>query len=312
MSCLPVKEGDESVLHRQPDAKSCSCSNELCVCPFGRKKESGEICFHTEGGMECVPSVASYEDDGDAGRVDTASSQQQLPSRKKCEEIGGQPARPGGYRYVVSLELIKKDSRQFVCSGSLIASQIIVTAAHCMRQSHGRYWAIAGVVNRNVPEPAQQKRRVVEQIPHRNYYVLNNIPRNDVAVFIVYSPFIMNLYIQPINLEITPTDDLTVFVTGWGTLQDHLPAGDVLHYATAKITPRSQCLDYISDIDSRFMCATLVKGEGRSCLGDHGSGAMIGDSLTGIVSWLHTAEKEPVLVLTNVTIYKDFLTSYAN
>ncbi|XP_049948965.1 coagulation factor IX-like [Schistocerca serialis cubense] len=122
--------------------------------------------------MECVPSVASSEEDGDAGRVDTASSQQQLPSRKKCEEIGGQPARPGGYRYVVSLELIKKDSRQFVCSGSLIASQIIVTAAHCMRQSHGRYWAIAGVVNRNVPEPAQQKRRVVEQIPHRNYYVL--------------------------------------------------------------------------------------------------------------------------------------------
>ncbi|XP_049798766.1 coagulation factor IX-like [Schistocerca nitens] len=216
--------------------------------------------------MECIPPPKTTQDD-ELGRAGVAEdSVLQQPSLKKCDGIGGEPARPGSYRYVVSLELIEKSNKKFVCSGSLIASQFIMTAAHCVRESHGDYWAIAGVLNRTINEPTQQKRRVVEQIPHKNYFVRNNIPRNDVAVFIVYSPFIMNDYIQPINMEIAPTGNLFVFVTGWGTLKEHTPPGDVLRYATSKIMPRDECLKHIPELHDRSMCATPTHAESHGCL----------------------------------------------
>jgi len=81
--------------------------------------------------------------------------------------VGGEEAPPGNYPFIVSLNYIG----QHFCAGSIINSQWIVTAAHCVQAvpSLNNLKVIAGKHDISKKEKTEQTVKVTHAYVHENY-----------------------------------------------------------------------------------------------------------------------------------------------
>ncbi|XP_032401641.1 transmembrane protease serine 5 [Xiphophorus hellerii] len=209
--------------------------------------------------------------------------------------IGGVEAPLGRWPWQVSLYY----SNRHTCGGSIITSQWIVTAAHCVhnyRLPQVSSWVVyAGIVTRSSAKIAQHAGYVVEKIIYNENYN-HRSHDSDIALMKLQRPLNFSDTIRPICLP--PYDyDLPggkqCWISGWGyTRPDGVHSPDTLKEAPVPIISTKKCNSscmYNGEITPRMLCAGYTEGKVDACQGDSGGPLVCQDEnlwrLAGVVSW---------------------------
>ena len=130
--------------------------------------------------------------------------------------IGGTEAVEGRYPYVVSL----RDEYGHLCGGSLIAKDVVMTAAHCQVES---YTVVVGQHDMNESTDGEEL-NVKQDLPHPNYAITGD---EDFMLVFLDGAF-ENVDVVRLNYDSSvPAVGQEVTVMGWGDIQ----AGDAVSHA---------------------------------------------------------------------------------
>ncbi|KAL4428598.1 hypothetical protein ABPG77_008910 [Micractinium sp. CCAP 211/92] len=223
-------------------------------------------------------------------RADTAKD-----SGVQSAIVGGTRAPRGRYPWVASLR-VNNGSLAHFCGASLVAPQIVMTAAHCLVEANGS-WSVAMYsfpqvrlggweLNGGVYEAHEVLRACV----HESYNAVTNA--NDVALLLLNS----TSKLTPVKLPPSTPDPAVPNGTplrtlGWGALWQSGPlARNLMEVGLDSI---SNCNRWIprNQLDRSMVCAGSPRYGKDACQGDSG-GALFrpganasSDLQLGIVSW---------------------------
>ena len=206
--------------------------------------------------------------------------------------IGGGTAIEDRYPYAVSLS----DDIGHFCGGSLIARDVVLSAAHCDSGGDGNYNAVVG---RHAHDDNDgQELGVKKALPHPEYDWLNT--DNDFLLIFLNEAASDDINIVKLNGDAaTPDIGAAVTVMGWGDIdptdEGQMLASELMEVEVNTIT-NEECESsdgdygsYQGSITSNMLCA---KDAGEdSCQGDSGGPLIIrgGDASedvqVGVVSW---------------------------
>ena len=178
--------------------------------------------------------------------------------------VGGVPARKHEFPFMVYLG---------GCGGSLISSQHILTAAHCVNKVNKRnlrdFTVTLGEHDLGTTSEAQSLRRGVSAIiRHSNYGETHD---SDIAVVKLNEPVVFSSSIQPVGLVARGSDYTggLVTVAGWGTRYVGGQISNVLRKVQVRVVSWRSCRDaYGLDITNTMVCASSPGKD--SCQGDSG------------------------------------------
>ena len=212
--------------------------------------------------------------------------------------VGGQEADPGEWPWQVALVQsgASPGNGQF-CGGSLINSDWVVTAAHCVYTSDiNDLDVVAGIHDLVTPDTGFRRVALAEIIVHPGWD--NGTKDNDIALLRLAEPIAARaggggeLPIQYAVLPAASIGDLTgvtTTVTGWGNRDPNgtdFPAR--LHEVEVQVIANADCDDAYGNLTDNMLCAGVSGGGKDSCQGDSGGPLVYnqGDwKLVGIVSF---------------------------
>ena len=249
--------------------------------------------------QQCISTSASRSLLRKRENEDTADATADQPSttieQRKLDTriIGGDEAIEDQYTYMVSLA----DHIGHFCGGSLIAKDVILTAAHCRG---GTYDVVIGRhdVDDNDGEVIGMKR----DVPHPQYDP--STTDNDFMLVFLDSPVSSDNYdLVTLNKDSnTPSLSEEVTVMGWGVTSENGDLSDVLLEVDVNVISNNECdaaegnIDgyydsYNGQITNNMLCAREVGGGEDACQGDSGGPLVVKDSSAsrdvqvGVVSW---------------------------
>ncbi|XP_001866118.2 brachyurin [Culex quinquefasciatus] len=229
--------------------------------------------------------------------------------------VNGQEATPGQFPYQVFVDY-QRNGGSYSCGGSILNSNHILTAAHCVWRAEGGI-VIAGAHNRRIEEPTQQRIPFAKVYYHADY--TEQRFRNDIAVVRLIRHITFNNRVQPVLLPALGDNrqfaGLTGTVSGFGRLCDDCDSSDVLMYTSNTIVSNAECLAVWGNpesIQDQNLCLSTA-GETSTCQGDSGGPLTVMDGgrtmQVGIVSFGHSSgcvSKYPK-VFARVTYYLDWI-----
>lgn len=227
---------------------------------------------------------------------DTNNNNPAITTTRKLDEriIGGTEATEDRYSFAVSLQ----DHIGHFCGGSLIAKDVILTAAHCQG---GSYDVVIGRHDWNDNDGDVIARK--SDLPHPSYDSFST--DNDfMLVFLDRASTVNNVDLVRLNSQSSvPSVGQGVTVMGWGDTNisgDVSELSDALMNVEVEVISNSQCdssegeIDGYSDnyndqITLNMLCAESNQPR-DSCQGDSGGPLVIrggpgGDVQVGVVSW---------------------------
>ncbi|KAJ8965353.1 hypothetical protein NQ314_004193 [Rhamnusium bicolor] len=182
--------------------------------------------------------------------------------------IGGTEAQEREFPHmaVIGYEESLGSTTKWICGGSLISEQHILSAAHCSERRHRPQVVRLGLVDHTYSGEYMQERRIKEIIRHPNFH--SPIKYNDIAIFVLDRHVEFTAFVRPACLELRPEPEVSrVLATGFGTLS----------YVTLNIISNDKCSEYIEDpetiplnITSSMLCAGVIEGGKDTCHGDSG------------------------------------------
>ncbi|CAK9827359.1 unnamed protein product [Anthophora retusa] len=213
--------------------------------------------------------------------------------------VGGNEAKPGQYPWQVSLQWGWLFGYSHFCGGSIINSQWIVTAGHCVLAvpNYGDFIVKAGKHNLKVSEGTEQVVKVEKSFVHEKYN--GDVAPYDIALLKLAKPLTLGGNVQAINLPKALSEPSgTAVLTGWGsTSKTSSPVmPDKLQTAKLPIIDLTSCKNAIekltgpSPLHSTNVCTGPLTGGYSACNGDSGGPLILQDGkkpaeLIGIVSW---------------------------
>ncbi|XP_049773116.1 trypsin-1-like [Schistocerca cancellata] len=204
---------------------------------------------------------------------------------------GGHDATRGEFPYQVSLQHVALGLRYHNCGGSILSSNVILTAGHCA-VSIGRYIAVAGDHDLSSNEGSEQEVGVSDQIVHPDYP--GGVAANDIAVFLLESSLSLGTYVQAISLPSAgsiPAGGSIAVLSGWGSTET-ASTPDILQTVDVSIIDYETCSQNIDDLDvgsnpltETMVCTGPIYDGISVCSGDSGGPLAQNGELIGIVSW---------------------------
>lgn len=184
--------------------------------------------------------------------------------------VGGQPASPDEYPSTVA---VTDPSGDPFCSGTLVAPDVVVTAAHCI--DSGGPSDVRVVYGHAVPAkaPASERRTVAEVRPHPGY--APNAPTdahglgpvNDIGVLILDEPIpgaVVTAVLPDSEVDSVLTANRPLHVVGFGINDTVSQASGVLYKG---ITP------HVRHTEAELLAGR--PGEADACFGDSGGPAYV-------------------------------------
>ncbi|KAH8305470.1 hypothetical protein KR018_007903, partial [Drosophila ironensis] len=171
------------------------------------------------------------------------------------------------------------------CGGSLITSDTVLTAAHCM-QSY-----TASEMQVRLGSTSKSDGGEVVTVKSFKYHEGYNskLMVNDVAVIKLSTPVRLSAKIRTIELaDETPASGTDAIVTGWGTTCFLLCSSpDTLMGVTVGLLQKEECASdnysYGDSIQDTMVCAYSEKKD--ACQGDSGGPLVANSKQVGVVSW---------------------------
>lgn len=209
--------------------------------------------------------------------------------------VGGQPATPGEWPWQTLVR-----SGPYMCGGTLIHQQWVLTAAHCVVNKQNVTFAPADVTvtlgehDRSKPEGTEQKINVIQVIPHPDYTAPWN--DHDIALLQLAMPATLGPAVGIVPLVVSPTDDALVahgapsVVTGWGVTAEGGGTAAELQEVMVPVVSNQACQAAYGQITVGMLCAGYDEGGKDSCQGDSGGPLVVpttdnGWKLAGVVSF---------------------------
>uniref|UniRef100_A0A3Q3IQH3 Transmembrane serine protease 15 n=1 Tax=Monopterus albus TaxID=43700 RepID=A0A3Q3IQH3_MONAL len=194
--------------------------------------------------------------------------------------VGGVNAMKGAWPWIVSLHW----RGRHVCGASLISSDWLLTAAHCVygKNLHLQFWsAVVGLHSQeDVNTFSVQTRQINRIIINRQYN--RRTKQADMAMMHLQQPINFTQWIQPLCLP-AEGQDITAgtkcFISGWGQDAEQGYPTNVLQEAEVPLVDQEQCQRQLPEytITSSMLCAGYPEGGVDSCKGDSGGPLMCED-----------------------------------
>ncbi|EDS42906.1 trypsin-3 [Culex quinquefasciatus] len=222
--------------------------------------------------------------------------------------VNGQEATPGQFPYQVFVNY-QENGKSFNCGGSILNSNHILTAAHCVWRAESGI-VIAGAHNRVIEEPTQQRISFAKVYYHADYN--ENTLVNDIAIIRLSGHITFNARVQAVRLPALGDNrqfaGLTGTVSGFGALCSGCSSPDVLRYVSNPIITNAECLEHWPNtmVQESSLCLSIA-GERGACQGDSGGPLTVVDGentlQVGVVSFGRRCVDGAPSVYARVTYY---------
>ncbi|XP_062870655.1 coagulation factor XI-like isoform X2 [Trichomycterus rosablanca] len=204
--------------------------------------------------------------------------------------FGGVNTLPGKWPWQISLQRGGKH----ICGGSIIASQWIITAAHCLTQPYTQLSVRTGLTKLSEKGTGYELENI---IIHPQYN--ENSLINDIALLKTNKPITFSDYVRPVCLMEAKNEPSFLgkkcTVTGWGRLSSG-SYPDVLQEAQMPLMSTENCASLLANdgwgiykVLPTNLCAGYPEGGIDACDGDSGGPLVCKDEdmwyLAGLTSW---------------------------
>lgn len=210
-----------------------------------------------------------------------------------------------------------------LCSGSVIASSWIVTAAHCVNGvDAGRISAYAGITNLSERSGSTQL-AVSSVIVHPDFNA--ETFQNDIALIGLAAPIVPSTSLQAVRLPTSvdptqwPAAGTAAQVSGWGSTSfGGSPSGTLLAGQLQVLLGPGQsgCGDYGSGFfPAQVICAGIPSGGVDACQGDSGGPLVVTEAGVPILAGITSVGNECALarypgLYTRITAFLPWIAQY--
>ncbi|XP_068026021.1 LOW QUALITY PROTEIN: chymotrypsin-C [Melanerpes formicivorus] len=196
-----------------------------------------------------------------------------VPPQLDTRVVGGEDAVAHSWPWQISLQYYSSGSWYHTCGGTLIASNWVLTAAHCISSSL-TYRVFLGKQNLEVENEAGSRAVGVEKtIVHEkwnSFLIINDIALIKLAEEVEETDTIQAACLPPADLVLE--NGYPCWVTGWGRIITNGPLADNLQQALLPVVDYATCSQWDwwgSNVRETMVCAG---GDGvvSGCNGDSG------------------------------------------
>ncbi|XP_030767175.1 brachyurin-like [Sitophilus oryzae] len=237
--------------------------------------------------------------------------QNKRDSSSSLRIVGGQDATPHQFPFEVGLYIDYQLKNAF-CGGSLISSNYVLTAAHCLEGAISLD-VILGAQNISDDSESNRQRQVTSAyVIHPDWD--STTYTSDIGLVKLNTPAQINDYVQTITLA-SGSDSYAGqqgTVLGWGkTYDDQTTVTDILQYVSNPIFSNDECKaqnpSYNGIITDVHLCLSGVGNKGF-CQGDSGGPLVVNDVQVGVVSFSYkSCQASMPSVFARVTKFTDWI-----